>query len=287
MVDTLERTRAPSAAAKMPGAIQAMHDESIPLPPRKRQHRWGNALAPLISVAILIGVWKLAILIGGYQPFLLPPPETVARAFWDALRDGILWPHIRTTLIEAGFGALLGIAVAVLLGYVIVHVSLLDRAFTPIIAASQAMPIVAIAPIIILWFGTGLLPKVLICALIVFFPVLVTWTVGLRGIDPDLIGVANIAGASRWQLLWYVEIPLSLPSLLGGMRIAFTLAVTGAVVGEFVTAKQGLGYLLKQAEFLYDTPLKFVALFCLMAIATIGYGAIALIERLVLSWEEN
>jgi NitT/TauT family transport system permease protein len=282
MVETLERTRPAPAATVMPGAPR-----DLPPHPRGRRPRWGNALAPVVAVVVLVVVWKLAILIGGYEPFLLPPPETVARAFWDALRDGILWPHLRTTLIEAGYGALLGIAVAVLLGYVIVHLPLLDRALAPLIAASQALPIVAVAPIIILWFGTGLLPKVLICALIVFFPVLVTWTVGLRAIDPDLIGAANIAGASRWQMLRYVEIPLSLPSLFGGMRIAFTLAVTGAVIGEFVTAKQGLGYLLKQAEFLYDTPLKFVALFCLMAIAAIGYGVIALIERLVLSWEEN
>jgi NitT/TauT family transport system permease protein len=287
MADTLERTRNASAAPA--GSSRAMRQTPSlpPAPPRHKRSRWGNTLAPVVAVFLLLVVWKLAILIGGYQKFLLPPPETVARSFWDALRDGILWPHIRTTLVEAGYGALLGIAVAVILGYVIVHMPILDRALAPLIAASQALPIVALAPIIILWFGTGLLPKVLICALIVFFPVLVTWTVGLRAIDPDLRGAANIAGANRLQMLRYVEVPLSLPSLFGGMRIAFTLAVTGAVIGEFVSAKQGLGYLLKQAEFLYDTPLKFVALFCLMAIAATGYGVIALIERLVLSWEEN
>ena len=174
-----------------------------------------------------------------------------------------------------------------MLGYVVVHLPLLDRAIAPVIAASQALPVVAIAPIIILWFGTGLLPKVLICALIVFFPVLVTWTVGLRGIDPALIDVARIYGASRWQMLRYVEIPLALRPLLGGVRIAFTLAVTGAVIGEFVSAKPGTWLPAKQAEFLYDTPLKFVALFCLMAIAALGYAAIALLERLLLSWEED
>lgn len=284
MVGTLERTTHAPAGGTPPSA------RDIPPPPRsrgQRPSRWHNGLAPVAALAGVIVVWKLVILIGGYQSFLLPPPEAVAVAFWDALRDGLLWPHLRATLVEAGYGALLGIAVAVVLGYVIVHLPLVDRAIAPLIAASQALPVVAVAPIIILWFGTGLLPKVLICALIVFFPVLVTWTVGLRGIDPDLIGVANIAGANRWQTLRYVEIPLSLPALLGGVRIAFTLAVTGAVIGEFVSANRGLGYLLKQAEFLYDTPLKFVALFCLMAIATLGYSAIALVERLVLTWEET
>lgn len=281
MVGTLERT------AHTPPRISA----GVDTPPREaRRSRWSaawlNTLAPIAAFALLVAVWKLVVVVGGYPAFLLPPPETVARAFWDALRDGILWPHIRTTLIEAGDGALLGIGVAFALGYIVVHLPLVDRALAPVIAASQALPAVALAPIVILWFGTGLLPKVLICALIVFFPVLVTWTVGLRGIDRALVDVARISGASRWQMLRYVEIPLALRSLLGGVRIAFTLAVTGAVIGEFVSAKQGLGYLLKQAEFLYDTPLKFVALFCLMAIAALGYAAIVLVERVLLSWED-
>lgn len=285
MVGTLERTEraTPRGTPPPPSA----RDIPSPRQHKRRGARWRNGLAPVAALVALLVVWKLVIRIGGYPPFLLPPPEAVARSFGEALRDGILWPHVRVTLVEAGYGALLGIAVAVVLGYAIVHLPLVDRALAPLIAASQALPVVAVAPIIILWFGTGLLPKVLICALIVFFPVLVTWTVGLRGIDRDLIGAANIAGANRWQMLRYVEVPLSLPALLGGARIAFTLAVTGAVIGEFVSAKEGLGYLLKQAEFLYDTPLKFVALFCLMAIATLGYSAIALIERFVLAWEET
>ncbi len=281
MVGTLERTK----------QTAPMVNPSVPAPQRpqrrlRRSTAWMNTLAPIVAFILLIIVWKVVVVVGGYKPFLLPPPETVARSFWGALRDGILWPHHPTTQIEAGYGALLGIAVAFLLGYVIVHLPLLDRALSPVIAACQAMPIVAIAPIFILWFGTGLLPKVLICALIVFFPVLVTWAIGLRGIDPELIGVGKLAGANRWQLLRYVEVPLALPSLLGGMRIAFTLSVIGAVVGEFVSARQGLGYLLKQAEFLYDTPLKFVALFCLMAISALGYVIVALLERLLLSWED-
>ncbi len=278
MVGTLERTQQRTPALTLPPKRRGTK--------RARRGARLNALAPLVAFVLLLVVWKLVIIIGDYKPFLLPPPEAVARSFRDVLRDGILWPHLRTTLIEAGYGALAGIAVAFALGYVLVHIPLLDRALSPVIAACQAMPIVAIAPIFILWFGTGLLPKILICALIVFFPTLVTWMIGLRAIEPDLIGVANLAGANRWQILRYVEVPLALPSLLGGIRIAFTLSVIGAVVGEFVSARQGLGYLLKQAEFLYDTPLKFVALFCLMAISALGYVIVASLERLLLSWED-
>lgn len=282
MVGTLERMR--QTAPRLPADVDIPRRDARPA--LRRATRL-NTLAPVASFVLLIIAWKLVVIIGGYKPFLLPPPETVARSFWEALRGGILWPHLRTTLIEACYGAILGIVVATVLGYVIVHLPLLDRALSPVIAACQAMPIVAIAPIVILWFGTGLLPKVLICALIVFFPVLITWTIGLRGIDPELINVANLAGANRLQMIRYVEVPLALRSLLGGVRIAFTLAVIGAVVGEFVSARQGLGYLLKQAEFLYDTPLKFVALFCLMAISALGHTIVAIVERLLLNWEEN
>jgi len=258
MAQTLTRP----ATAAPPGLPTASHER------RGRGgagKRWLYTLTPAASVVGVIALWKLVVVLAKVPAFLLPPPEAVLVSF---------------------VGAALVIAVAVVLGYLVVHLPLLDRALAPFIAASQALPVVAIAPILILWFGTGLLPKVLVCALIVFFPVLVTWVVGLRRINADLIGVAHLAGATRWQMLRYVETPLALPNLLGGVRIAFTLAVTGAVVGEFVSAKVGLGYLLKQAEFLYDTPLKFVALFCLMAIAALGYTAVAFIERTVLTWED-
>ncbi len=274
MVELLTRTD----PAPPPTRIRA---HTPPHPPRRVRADWA---APLLAFAAFIAVWKLVVVVGNVGAYLLPSPEAVVQSGWDALRDGILWPHLRATLTEAAGGALLGIAVALVLGYAVVHWSWLDRAIAPFIAASQALPVVAIAPIIIVWFGTGLQPKVIICALIVFFPVLVTWAVGLRGIDPDLRGVARLFGANPWQTLRYVEIPLALPSLLGGVRIAFTLAVTGAVVGEFVSAKVGLGYLLKQAEFLYDTPLKFAALFCLMAVAALGYAVVSLLERWLLDW---
>lgn len=286
MVGTLEHRATAPPAPTVGGDPSRGDDTRRTRGLTTRQTRSLNTLAPVIAFALLLIVWKLVVVVSGYKPFLLPPPETVARSFWDALGDGILWPHLRTTLIEAGYGALAGIAVAFVLGYVLFHIPLLDRALSPVIAACQAMPIVAIAPIFILWFGTGLLPKILICALIVFFPTLVTWMIGLRAIEPDLIGVADLAGANRWQVLRYVEVPLALPSLLGGIRIAFTLSVIGAVVGEFVSARQGLGYLLKQAEFLYDTPLKFVALFCLMGISALGYVIVAFLERFLLSWED-
>ncbi len=286
MVGALERRVPPSATHALEREPPRRHETLRARHFSQRHARLLNTGAPVIAFALLLIIWKLVVIVGGYKPFLLPPPEAVAGSFRDALEAGILWPHLRTTLMEAGYGAFAGITVAFALGYVLVHIPLLDRALSPVIAACQAMPIVAIAPIFILWFGTGLLPKILICALIVFFPTLVTWMIGIRAIEPDLIGVAKLGGANRWQLLRYVEVPLALPSLLGGIRIAFTLSVIGAVVGEFVSARQGLGYLLKQAEFLYDTPLKFVALFCLMAISALGYVIVAFIERLLLSWED-
>ena len=285
MVQTLPQ-HAATETGRTPLAPPVVPRETPRERARARNRRW-YAVAPTLSLVAFVGVWKLAVVLWAIPAFLLPPPEAVGAAFVEAVESGVLWPHVRVTLVEAMGGAALGVAVAVVLGYLIVHVPLLDRTLAPFIAASQATPVVAIAPILILWFGTGLLPKVLVCALIVFFPVLVTWAVGLRGIERDLVNVALLAGANRWQIVRYVEVPLALPNLLGGVRIACTLAVTGAVVGEFVSAREGLGYLLKQAEFLYDTPLKFVALFCLMGIAAVGYTAVALIERTLLAWKED
>ena len=142
----------------------------------------------------------------------------------------------------------------------------------------------AIAPILLLWLGFGLLPKVIVAAIVVFFPMLINTIGGLRRIDPSLREVALVYGANRWQMFRYVEVPLALPTILGGTRIGFTLAVTGATVAEFMGADRGLGLLLNVSKGLFDTPLLFVALLTLVTIAMLAYGFVALLERLIVRW---
>jgi NitT/TauT family transport system permease protein len=151
--------------------------------------------------------------------------------------------------------------------------------------ASQAIPIVAIAPLLVIWLGDGILSKVVICALIVFFPVLVNTVVGVRAVPLALYDLMHSIRATRWQILLKLEIPASLPIMLGGLRIGATLSVIGAIVGELVDAEQGLGFLLQLGDFQYDTSMVFVAVFMLIALALSMYGVVTLLERKFLKWQ--
>src|SRR3990172_4676561 len=153
--------------------------------------------------------------------------------------------------------------------------------------ASQSVRLVAIAPLLIIWFGPGLLSKVLICALIVFFPVLVNTVVGLRSVPEELQDLMRSLQATRWQTIRLLEVPAALPVFLGGLRIGATLAVIGAVVGEFVGADRGLGFLINVGRGQYDTALVFVAVFTLIAMAVSLYGLVVLLESRLLSWRQR
>jgi NitT/TauT family transport system permease protein len=172
-------------------------------------------------------------------------------------------------------------------GYALARSRTLERVLSPYLVASQAVPVVAIAPLLVIWLGDGILSKVVICALIVFFPVLVNTIVGVRAVPPALYDLMNSLHASRTQILWKVEVPASLPVLLGGLRIGATLSVIGAIVGELVGAQSGLGFLLQIGKFQYDTPLVFVAVFTLVALALVLYGAVTLLERKFLKWQNK
>ncbi|HYN87719.1 MAG TPA: ABC transporter permease subunit, partial [Ardenticatenaceae bacterium] len=154
----------------------------------------------------------------------------------------------------------------------------------PYIVAMQAVPVVAVAPLLVIWFGSGLLSKVLVCALIVFFPVLVNTIVGVRSVNQEWLELMRALNASSWQTFVKVELPGSLPVLFGGLKLGVTLAVVGAVVGEFVGADRGLGALIKISSSLFDTPQLFVALFALAAMALALYGVVTVLERAVVTW---
>jgi NitT/TauT family transport system permease protein len=163
----------------------------------------------------------------------------------------------------------------------------LERILAPLIVASQSIPVVAIAPLLVIWFKPGIISKVLICTLIVFFPVLINTIVGLRSVPDDLRDLMRSLQASRWQTFTLLEVPASLPVLLGGVRIGATLSVIGAVVGEFIGTDRGLGFLINQARGVYDTAFVFVCVFTLITMAMALYGLVALLEKHLLSWQQK
>jgi len=240
-------------------------------------------LVPVV-IAFTILLWDGLVRWQQYPAFVLPAPAVVARRFAQAAAEGMLWRHASTTMTEIALGLLLGVSTALVMGYVLGKNRTIERLVAPYIVASQSVPVVALAPLLVIWFGTGLLSKVLVVALIAFFPTLISTIVGLRGVDVDLRDLMRSLKASRWQTFHMLELPASLPVLFGGLKLSVILAVVGAVVGEFMGASSGLGYMINLARGVLDTPLLFVAILSLVILAQLLYGAVALLERRALRW---
>lgn len=243
-------------------------------------------LPVLVAGAIFLLAWKAVVVIGGYPPFILPAPEVVGQSLVEAWASGLIEPHVAATLSEIILGFVAGAIVAMVVGYLLARSSLAERLLSPYIVAAQATPILALAPLLVLWLGTGLAAKVVICALIVFFPVAVATMVGIRSVDARLIELGRSLRATRWQLFRDLELPAALPQILGGMRVGVTLAVIGAIVGEWAGADRGLGVLINLARgSLFDIPLMFATLVTIAGIGVALYLIVVLAERaLVGAW---
>lgn len=183
-------------------------------------------------------------------------------------------------------GWLVAVLVAVPLGYLIGRLRALEDTLAPYLASSQAMPVVAIAPLLVVWVGVGLSAKVIVAGLIAFFPILATTASGVRGVPRDLRDAARVFGAGAAALAVHIDLPLAARSIFAGLKVGAALAVTGAVVGEFVGANQGLGYLVTFGSTSFDTPLMFVAVISLMILGAVAYGLVGAVERILLRWDE-
>jgi NitT/TauT family transport system permease protein len=249
-----------------------------------RKHRTELLLAPVLLGTMLL-LWEGLVRWQQYPAFILPSPGLVARKLAVVIADGSLWYHAQITLWEILAGLALGLSSAMVLGYLLARSHRLERLLSPYLVASQAVPIIAIAPLLIIWISSPAVSKVLICALTIFFPTLINTIVGIRSVEPDLHALMQSLRASRWQILSKLEIPAALPVLFGGLKIGVSLAVIGAVVAEFVGADRGLGFLINLSRGILDTPLLFVALAALVIIAVLLYGAVAWLEHRLLAWQ--
>jgi NitT/TauT family transport system permease protein len=252
----------------------------------RRLQKHGRLLVAFSAGLFLLG-WQALASWGSYPPYFLPPPLLVAERFGRALADGSLVRHTSVTLLEVLLGLLAGSFTATVLGYLLARFRTLEILLSPYLVASQAIPLVAIAPLLVIWFGPGIASKILICSLIVFFPVLINTIVGLRAVPDNLRDLMRSMRATPLQTLRHLEIPAALPVLLGGLRIGATLSVIGAVVGEFVGADRGLGFLINVGRGQYDTALVFVAILTLIGMALSLYGLVILVERKVLRWQRG
>lgn len=265
--------------AARPDAARTPDTRTAPDAPRGRRLA-GLAWPVLVSLVVFVVGWQLIVFLGGYPPFILPGPLTVAQRFLLAWTDGTMWPHMQTTLVEVLLGFAIGAALALVTGVLLARSRLAERLLSPYLVAAQATPILALAPLIALWFGTGLVSKLVITTLIVFFPVAVATMVGIRSVDPRLLEMARSFRATGWQIVTRVEVPAALPAILGGMRVGVTLAVIGAIVAEWAGGEAGLGVLINVARgSLFDIPLMFATLLTLALTGVALYLAMLLVER--------
>lgn len=247
--------------------------------PRKR------LLFLVVSLVTGILLWHFLARCLGLPAFILPGPDLVWQRFLQSLADRQLIYHTMATLLEVLAGLFLGGLAATVFGYLLAKSPTLENLASPYLVASQSIPIVAIAPLLVIWFGPGIFSKILICSLIVFFPVLINTVVGLREVSQDLRDLMRSLRANRGQTFWKLEVPGALPIFLGGLRVGATLSVIGAVVGELVGADRGLGFLINIGRGQYDTALVFVSVITLIVVAMSLYCLVLLIETQLLSWQ--
>lgn len=236
---------------------------------------------------ILVGlaIWELIVYALGIPDYLLPPPTLIAETFMSDWK--IIWINLPPTMVEIVVGFLLSIVIGVPLAIFIVYSPLVEAFLYPPMVASQAIPKVAIAPLFIVWMGYGLAPKIWIAFLIAFFPIVIDTVVGLRSIHPAMLQLGRSMGGGSFKVFLKLRLPSALPNIFAGMKVAITLAVVGAITGEFVGSQAGLGYLMTSASGQMDTPLVFAVLVTVSAIAMILFVLIEYIERLAIPWHAS
>jgi len=249
--------------------------------PRRRAPVAGLMRRGTLLVLPLLGlfVWQLVVWLAAPEPWLLPSPADVAAVLWDERER--MWFHARATIASAGLGFVLAAVLGTALAVALASSRILERTLHPWLVASQAIPILAVAPLVAVWLDYGV-TQVMVAFLIAFFPVVVTGVDGLRGVDPALAGTLRTLGAGRRQVFLRVTAPAALPSLFSGLKLAAVFSVTGAVVAEYVGSDRGLGYLSEFSTAQFRTDRSFAAVALLGVIGVAFFAGVALIERLAL-----
>jgi ABC-type nitrate/sulfonate/bicarbonate transport system permease component len=249
-----------------------------------RGRSWGW-LCPLLLLAALLVLWEAAVRLAGIPRYILPAPSGIGRELW--VKAGLLAGHSLVTLGEIALGLVIGLAGGLGLGVLVFVSRTLERTVMPLVVASQAVPVFAAAPLLVLWFGYGPGSKAAMAAIIVFFPIVVNTLEGLKSTDPDLVALLEILEADRRQIFFKVRVPQALPYVLAGVRVGAAVSVIGAVIGEWVGAREGLGYLMMQANAQLRTELLFAAIVCLSVMGTGLYWAVGALERILTPWKKR
>ena len=243
---------------------------------------WRTWAPPVAFFAALLAGWQVWVDVRDVEDFILPPPSDVWRAFLDT--RGLLWEHLLVTAREALLGVGLGAAVGGAIAVLVTAVPLARRVLYPLLVVSQTVPMIVLAPLLVLWFGFGMTAKVVVVALIVFFPVAVSTVTGLSSVEPEVLELVRTMGANRRQRFRLVLVPAALPAFFAGLRISAAYAVAGAVVGEWVGASAGLGIYISRSQASFRVDQVFVAVAVIAVLSVALFGIVHVLARLASPW---
>ena len=240
---------------------------------------------PFLLIILLLLLWDIVIRVFKIPPYLIPTPLDVVGQLWKE------WPMLLgqaapTTWATLG-GFLLSVVIGVPIAMLIAYSRVIESFVYPLLVFSQSIPKIAIAPLFVVWFGFGIIPKIIAAFLLGVFPVVVSTVMGFKSVEHDMVDLARSMGSSRWQMFFKISLPQALPAIFSGMKVSVTLAVVGAVVGEFVGSNSGIGYVLQKANGNFDLPLMFAALVVLSMIGVILFALLDVIERLTIPWHAS
>jgi NitT/TauT family transport system permease protein len=238
---------------------------------------------PILVTVCLLAIWELAVRMLGIRSIILPPPSAVLEVM--VVRHDLLLTHLWPSLYLTVLGFLLSVVGGVLVAVLITYSAVVREGFYPVIVISQVIPKIAIAPLFIVWFGTGTMSSLLLAFLVAFFPMTINAAMGFASIDEEIHRMARTFMGSRWQIFWKIRMPNAMPYIFGGMKISITLAIIGVIVSEFVASQEGIGYLIKLAGGLLDTPLMMAAIAALSISGLVLYAMIAGAESWAVYWQ--
>lgn len=237
---------------------------------------------PIAILAALVAAWEIWVQVGDVPKWQLPAPSAVAVELAES--RALLWDHTLVTLKEVALGFLAALAAGVILAALITYSRIMESSIYPIVIASQTVPVIAIAPLLLIWVGYGIEPKIIIVALISFYPIAVNTVDGMKSADPDMVSMMRTLGASRWQIFSKLQVPSSLPFMFSGIKIGISVSVIAAVIGEWVGASAGLGYLITYSQPLFLTARVFAAIVLLSVMGISLFALASLLERIMLPW---
>jgi NitT/TauT family transport system permease protein len=272
------------SARAVPSTPAAASAPPAPKPSLWRRYR--TTILPIGFLLALLVIWEIiSQYTGAFPDYILPAPTAILERMWDD--PEILWSATKVTFVEVVVGFAIGALIGLALALPIAYSPTVRATVYPLIVASQAVPKIAIGPLLVLWLGLGMLPKLAIVALMVFFPVVITAAEGFSSVDRNLLDLMRSVNASQWVIFRRVRFPHAMPQIFSGFKIGITLAVVGAVVGEWIAADNGLGYLLLQANTQLDSTLLFSSIVLLVVMGVVLFILVELAERLLLPWRRS